>query len=158
MKKTLALLFAAIFACAAQAAEVKTDALTVDVPVGWESSVGAEDVMLKTPSGTVVTLAAQRAVTEQEKKNLDPKAIAEYLSQQLRESGASATAVTERNGVSSFRVSGRDEETGAETQSEFRFSIQKDTWFVMVTIQSQNQKDVADALAVERLLRAVRYH
>lgn len=153
MKKTLSLLFLMIFACIASAAEVRTSAMTVPVPQGWTSEIDSNgSVELRSPNGrTRVTITAQKAVTAQERQDLDPAAISGYLSEQLREAGVKTSEVSVKDGVYTFTSEGTDGKTEKPLHSEFRFSLEKGVW--SVTIITQNGADDSAAAGIPSSIR-----
>ena len=101
----------------------------------------------------MITLTAQAAASAQEKADLDPRTVAGYLAEQLREGGAQASDVTAAaDGSYSFTVAGKDARSQTETKSRFRFAIENGAWFV-----TQIVKD-GDTPETERILRSIRYH
>ena len=153
MKKFFPLLLLMIFACAASAAEVRTQALTVPVPQGWTSEIDSNgSVELRSPNRkTRVTITAQKAATAQQRQDLAPAAIAGYLSEQLREAGVKTSDVTEKDGVYTFTSEGTDGKTDNPLHSEFRFSMEKGVW--SVTIITQNGADDPAAAGVPASIR-----
>ncbi|WP_302294795.1 hypothetical protein [Pyramidobacter piscolens] len=155
MKRLIALFIVVLCARSASATEIRTKALTVVFPETWNAEVRANDsVTLTSANGkTVITLTAQAAASAQEKADLDPRTVAGYLAEQLREGGAQASDVTAAaDGSYSFTVAGKDARSQTETKSRFRFAIENGAWFV-----TQIVKD-GDTPETERILRSIRYH
>lgn len=155
MKRLIALFIVVLCARSASATEIRTKALTVVFPETWNAEVRADDsVTLTSANGkTVITLTAQAAASAQEKADLDPRTVAGYLAEQLREGGAQASDVTAAaDGSCSFTVAGKDTRSQTETKSRFRFAIENGAWFV-----TQIVKD-GDTPETERILRSIRYH
>ncbi len=151
MKKILALLLALLLPCAALAAEIKTDALTLTLPDGWTYDVSDDgNISIVSPFGALVALTVLDATTSEAKEDLDPKSVATYLCEQLRESGAEVTDVTEEGGVFTFTAG--DLDSVANPASIFRFSIEKNKWFVMIIIQA------TDLIPIEKILASIRYN
>ncbi len=151
MKKIFALLLALLLPCTALAAEIKTEALSLTLPDSWTYDVSEEgNISMVSPFGALVALTVLDATDEEAKKDLDPESVAVYLCEQLRESGAKATDVTKENGIFTFTAGDRD--SVANPASIFRFSIEKNKWFVMVIIQA------TDLGPVEKILASVRYN
>lgn len=155
MKKLTALFIVMLCARSVSATEIRTKALTVAFPETWNAEVRADDSVTLTAANkkTVITLTVQAAASPQEKADLDPRTVAGYLAEQLREGGAQTSGVTTAaDGSCSFTVAGKDAHSQTETKSRFRFAIENGTWFV-----TQIVKD-GDTPETERILRSIRYH
>ncbi len=151
MKKILALLLAFLLPCAASAAEIKTAALTLTLPEGWTYDVSDDgNISMVSPFGALIAMTVLDASTNEAKEDLDPWSVATYLCEQLRESGSETTDVIEENGVFTFTSGDRD--SVANPASIFRFSIEKNRWFVMIIIQA------TDLVVIEKILASIRYN
>lgn len=149
MKKVALLLLSALFLfpAPAPAEELKTRAMTLTLPRGWTYQVEEdENVTLTGKSGAVVTVTTQEIKTQQDKVDLDPNAIATFLSSQLRESGVFVSDVTIDGRAFCFTVA-------EDPPSSFRISVENGRWFVMFVIRNPDKDP-----DVETLLSSARYN